>query len=146
MSMIPKEDRLIYLVFTAQNRLRMYIRDELMAAGVKITLVQAGILFLINEKNGRAMSELGQLLSLDNSTVTGLIDRLEKSGFVLRKANPKDRRMSLIHITRQGIKEVNKAKTVINRVNEEIKSDFSKEEIESFKKILNSFVAKFKKG
>jgi DNA-binding MarR family transcriptional regulator len=91
------------------------------------------------------MSELGQLLSLDNSTITGLIDRLEKSGFVQRKANPNDRRMSLIHITRQGIKEVNKAKTVINQVNDEIKADFSMQEIEAFKKILNSFVAKFRK-
>ena len=145
MSMNSKDDRIIYLVFTAQNRLRMYIRDELTAAGVKITMVQAGTLFLLQEKNGRAMSELGQLLSLDNSTVTGLIDRLEKSGFVQRKANPKDRRMSLIHITRQGIKEVNKAKTVINQVNDEIKADFSKQEIEAFKKILNSFVAKFRK-
>ncbi len=142
MSMISKDDRLIYLVFTAQHRLRMHIRDELMAAGVKITMVQAGILFLLEEKNGRAMSQLSRLLFLDNSTITGLIDRLEKSGFVLRKANPKDRRISLIHITRKGIKEVNKAETVINRVNEEIKADFSKEEIESFKKILNSFVAK----
>jgi DNA-binding MarR family transcriptional regulator len=143
MSTNSKDDRLIYLVFTAQNRLRMYIRDELTAAGVKITLVQAGTLFLIEEKNKRAMSELGQLLSLDNSTITGLIDRLD---FVQRKANPNDRRMSLIHITRQGIKEVNKAKTVINQVNEEIKADFSKREIEAFKKILNSFVAKFKKS
>ena len=145
MSMNSKDDRLIYLVFTAQNRLRMYIRDELMAAGVKITLVQAGILFLLEEKNGRAMSELGRLLSLDNSTITGLIDRLEKSGFVQRKANHKDRRMSLFHITRQGIKEVNQAKTVINRINDEIKADFSKREIEAFKKILKSFVTKFGK-
>ncbi len=145
MSNNSNDDRFVYLVFTAQNRLRMYIRDELTAAGVKITMVQAGILFLLQEKNGRSMSELGQLLSLDNSTITGLIDRLEKSGFVQRKANPKDRRMSLIHITRQGIKEVNKAKTVINQVNDEIKADFSKQEIEAFKKILNSFVAKFRK-
>ena len=145
-SMNSKNDRLIYLVFTAQNRLRMFIRNELLAASVKITLVQAGILFLLKKKNERAMSELGQLLSLDNSTITGLIDRLEKSGFVLRKANPADRRVSLIHITRQGIKEVNKAKIVINRVNDEIKAGFSKEEIESFKKVLNSFVGKFKKA
>ena len=145
MSMNSKDDRLIYLIFTAQNRLRMYIRDELTAAGVKITLVQAGILFLLEERNGRAMSELGRLLSLDNSTITGLIDRLEKSGFVQRKANPKDRRISLIHITRHGIKEINKAKTIINQVNEEIKGDFSSQEIEAFKKVLNSFVAKFKK-
>lgn len=144
--MVSKDDRLIYLVFTAQHRLRMYIRDRLMAAGVKVTLVQAGILFLLEEKNGQAMSELGRLLLLDNSTITGLIDRLEKSGFVLRKANSKDRRSSLIHITRKGIKEANKAETVINQVNEEIKGDFSKNEIESFKRILNGFVTKFKKA
>ncbi|MCP4669461.1 MAG: MarR family transcriptional regulator, partial [Deltaproteobacteria bacterium] len=96
--------------------------------------------------NGQAMSQLSRRLILDNSTITGLIDRLEKSGFVIRKANLKDRRISLIHITPQGVKEVNKAKTVINRVNEEIKADFSKKEIESFKKILNSFVAKFRKA
>jgi DNA-binding MarR family transcriptional regulator len=143
---MSKDDRLIYLVFNAQHRLRMHIRDKLVVAGVKITLVQAGILFLLKEKNGRVMSQFSRLLFLDNSTITGLIDRLEKSGFVLRKANPKDRRSSLIHITRQGIEEADKAETVINRVNEDIKADFSKKEIESFKKILNGFVAKFKKA
>ena len=140
-----KDDRFIYLIFTAQNRLRMYIRDELMAAKVKITLVQAGILFLLREKDGRAMSELGQHLSLDNSTITGLTDRLEKEGFVRRQVNPKDRRISLIHITPEGIQEINQAKTVINRINNEIKADFSREEIDTFKKILNNFVGKFKK-
>ncbi len=139
------DDRFIYLVFTAQNRLRMYIRDELMAARVKITLVQAGILFLLREKDYRTMSELGQHLSLDNSTITGLTDRLEKEGFVRRQVNPKDRRISLIHITPEGIQQVNQAKTVINRVNNEIKADFSRQEMEAFKKILNSFVVKFKK-
>jgi DNA-binding MarR family transcriptional regulator len=145
LSMISKDDRLIHLVFTAQHRLRMHMRDELMKAGVKITIVQAGILFLLKEKDGRAMSQLSRLLFLDNSTMTGLIDRLEKSGFVSRKASPKDRRISLIHTTPAGIKEMNKAKTVIHRVNKEIKAGFSKKDIESFKKILNSFVTKFKK-
>jgi len=136
-------ERLIYQVFTAQNRLRMHIRNELVAAGVKITLVQAGILFLLKQKNGQPMSQLSRRLFLDNSTITGLIDRLERSGFVVRKVNQKDRRSSLIHITRQGNKEVNKAEIVIHRVNEEIKADFSKEEIESFKRVLNSLLAKF---
>ena len=143
--MISKDDRLIHLVFTAQHRLRMHVRDELLKAGVKITIVQAGILFLLKEKDGRAMSQLSRLLFLDNSTMTGLIDRLEKSGFVSRKASPKDRRISLIHMTPAGIKEMNQAKTVIHRVNEEIKAGFSKKDIEAFKKVLNSFVMKFKK-
>jgi DNA-binding MarR family transcriptional regulator len=78
--------------------------------------------------------------------MTGLIDRLERSGFVLRKANPKDRRLSHIHITRKGITEATGAKVVIHGVNEAIKMNFPKEEIESFKKILNGFVVKFRKA
>jgi len=121
----------------------MHIRNELVAAGVKITLVQAGILFLLKQQNGLPMSQLSRRLFLDNSTITGLIDRLERSGFVIRKVNQKDRRSSLIHITRQGNKEVNKAEIVIHRVNEEIKAGFSKEEVESFKRVLNGLLAKF---
>jgi len=144
--MISKDDRLVYLLLAAQHRLRMHIKDELIAAGLKVTLVQAGILFLLKEKNGRSMSELSRLLFIDNSTITGLIDRLEISGFVLRKTNPKDRRSSLIHITRHGLHEVNQAGIVINRINEAIKTDLSDQELESFKKILNGFLTQFKKA
>lgn len=92
------------------------------------------------------MTELSQLLSIDNSTITGLIDRLEKSGFVSRKVSPTDRRIFHIYLTTQGMKEINRAKTVIRRVNEEIKTGFSEQEIESFKKVLNSFFEKFNEG
>ena len=142
--MATHNDRLIYLIFMAQNRLRLQVRDALAAAGVRITLVQAGILFLLQEKPARTMSEISQLLTLDNSTVTGLIDRLEKFGFVERKANPKDRRVALINMTPQGRDEADNAAAVVNRINDAIKSDFSKQEIQAFKKILNSFVAKAK--
>ena len=91
-------------------------------------------------------TELSRVLSIDNSTITGLIDRLEKSGFVSRNASNSDRRMFRIFITPQGIEESNSAKTVIIRVNKEIKSGFSQQDIEIFKKILNSFFEKFNKG
>jgi DNA-binding MarR family transcriptional regulator len=143
MAQTAKDDRLVYLVFTAQNRLKIHVRDELMTAGVKITIVQAAILFLLKEQDGRPMSDLSRMLSLDNSTITGLIDRLEKAGFVQRKANPNDRRVSLIHITPQGVEEARNAAIVSNRINNEIKANFSKEEIASFKKILTSFVTNF---
>lgn len=143
---MPQDDRLVYLILTAQHRLKLSIRDAFRAAGVEITLEQAGILFLLIEENGQAMSNLSRLLSLDNSTVTGLIDRLEKAGFARRRSNKNDRRVSLIHITPRGIKEAEKAGKVIKRVNGEIRAGFSKDEIESFKKVLNGVVAKFKKA
>ena len=143
---MPTDDRLIHLVFTAQQKLRTYLKNALDMEAIRVTPAQTGILFLLKRKDGQSMTELSQLLSTDNSTITGLIDRLEKSGFVSRKVSPTDRRVFHIYLTPHGIKEINKAKTVIRRVNEEIKTGFSEQEIESFKKVLNSFFEKFNEG
>jgi MarR family transcriptional regulator, organic hydroperoxide resistance regulator len=141
-----KDDRLIFLIFTAQNKLRTYLNNALVAANVRVTFVQAGILFLLKQSNGRTMSDLSQLIGVDNSTLTGLVDRLEKVGFVARQASPTDRRSLLIQVTPEGIAEGDKAKMIIKRVNEEIKTGFSPEELDIFKGILRSFFEKFNKN
>ena len=136
-------DRLIYLIFTAQNKLRTYLNKCLSDNGVTVTVAQCGILFLLKNKNGQTMTELSRVLGIDNSTLTGLTDRLEKAGMVRRIANPGDRRSSHIDITTAGIDETERAKKVIRRVNEKIKEGFSAEEIDAFKNILGAFSEKF---
>ena len=139
------DDRLIFLLFRAQNKLKNYLRSRLTEADVRITVVQAGILFLLKQRDGRTMTELSQVLSTDNSAVTGLADRLEKLGLIVRKMAPNDRRAYLIYITPDGLKEIDRAKGVIRRVNEEIKEGFSTEEINAFKKVLNGMFERFGK-
>jgi DNA-binding MarR family transcriptional regulator len=140
---MPTDDRLIYLVFTAQQKLRTHLNGCLVAEGVKVTIAQAGILFLLRQQDGRTMTELSQIMGLDNSTMTGIIDRMEKSGLVTRNSNPSDRRLSHIYITPRGQDEAARAKVVIRRVNEEMKKGFSSGEIETFKGVLHSFFKKF---
>jgi len=140
---MPTDDRLIYLVFTAQQKLRTYLNGCLVAEGVKVTIAQAGILFLLRQQDGRTMTELSQIMGLDNSTMTGMIDRMEKSSLVTRNSNPSDRRLSHIYITSRGQDEAARAKVVIRRVNEEVKKGFSSGDIETFKDVLRSFFTKF---
>jgi len=141
-----RNDRLIYLLFTAQQKLRTYMKNVLMKENVQVTVAQAGILFLLKQKSGQSMSDVSKLLSIDNSTLTGLVDRLERAGFVRRNSNPGDRRALNIDITDSGIRELEKAKTVIWRINEEIKAGFSEQEMESFKRVLQHFTLKFGKN
>jgi DNA-binding MarR family transcriptional regulator len=137
------DDRVIYLLFTAQQKLRTYLNAALASEGLRVTYAQAGILFLLKHKSGRSMTELSQYLGTDNSTMTGLVDRLEKAGFVSRNSHPGDRRLSHVYITEAGLAEINRAKTVIRRVNEEVKSGFTNREVDNFKSVLNSFFEKF---
>lgn len=137
-----RDDRLIFLLSKAQHKLATYLKKSLSDHQVKITGVQTGILFLLQCK-ASTMTELSRELSIDNSAITGLVDRLERAGYAKREFNPADRRTYLISITPQGLTEIEKAKGVVHAVNAEIKTGFTEEEIETFKKVLNSLLTKF---
>ncbi len=134
------EDRLIYLVSMAQNRLQGRLKSALAAEGVRVTPAQSGILFLLKAKDGRTMTELGRALAIDNATITGLVDRLERDGFVRRNKSASDRRALNVSISPEGVVEVDRAKAVVKRVNESIKAGFSAGEVEAFKEILLSII------
>jgi DNA-binding MarR family transcriptional regulator len=70
---------------------------------------------------------------------------MERSGYVVRSPGDSDRRAFRISITPQGLDESNRARPLIRKINEEIKSGFSQEEIETFKRVLGGLVEKFGK-
>jgi DNA-binding MarR family transcriptional regulator len=52
--------------------------------------------------DGISQRELGDLLVVDRSNVTGLLDRMEKAGWVRRADDPADRRVYRIRLTPAG--------------------------------------------
>lgn len=138
------DDRLIYLLTIAQQALKDHTNRTLLDKGRKVTLAQAGILLLLREKDGRYMSEMGQAMGVDNSAMTRLVDRLEKAGLVKRQIDPENRRAISILLMPAGREEGAEALTVIKRINEEIKTDYSPAEVDAFKKILGGILRKFK--
>lgn len=139
---MTSDERYIFLLSKAQHKLLSYLKKSMAAEGLRITSVQTGILFLL-KKQPMTMTELSKELQIDNSAITGLVDRLEKSDFVRRELHPNDRRTFNISITPKGLDEIERAKPVVRQVNDKIKEGFSDEEMEVFKKILNSFFSKF---
>jgi DNA-binding MarR family transcriptional regulator len=137
-------NRLIYLLSMAQLTLKGYVNAAFLKAGAKVTLAQVGVLFLLEQKDMRIMSELGKAIQVDNSAMTHLIDRLEKNGFVERRIDPSNRRAILIHITPDGLQEEMRARKIINAINEEIVNSFTPEEIEAHEKILMGIQERFK--
>lgn len=53
-------------------------------------------------------STLARFLEIKKSSVTSLIDTLEKEGFVHRKDDPSDRRKVLISVTEKGVEHSKK--------------------------------------
>ena len=137
------EDRFIFLISKVCQKLIINLQKAFSESGVEVTPIQVMLLFFLQKNDGSSLTQISQGLMLENPTITGLIDRLEKSGYVKRSDHPNDRRVYLVHITEKGNKVANKALPIIKKLNEEIKKGYSKEEIESFKKVLIGAFNKF---
>src|SRR5919204_5922500 len=55
---------------------------------------------LIRQYGAMPAGRLGELTGLTTGAVTGIIDRLEKAGYVRRANDPKDRRRTIVEPTR----------------------------------------------
>ena len=61
--------------------------------------------YLNNQPEFKAThKEVTKYLNLNSSTITGIISRLEKKDYIIRKVNPDDRRVSYIALTALGQK------------------------------------------
>src|ERR671931_197130 len=60
---------------------------------------------LIHRFGAMPAGKLGELTGLTTGAVTGIIDRLEKAGYVRRANDPKDRRRTIVEPTRNKILE-----------------------------------------
>lgn len=58
--------------------------------------------------------DLMKILSLNSSTITGILNRLEKRGYVARVSNATDRRSKSITLTASGIKLLEEAPNVLH--------------------------------
>jgi DNA-binding MarR family transcriptional regulator len=68
-----------------------------------ITAAQYNVLsVLVASGEGISQRELGDLLVVDRSNVTGLVDRMEKAGWLKRSRDPTDRRVFRISLTQAG--------------------------------------------
>jgi DNA-binding MarR family transcriptional regulator len=78
---------------------------HLQREGIKIVALtppQYSILGLLWERDGRPLGELASACCCSPSTITGIVDTLEKKGLVARELNPDDRRSFLVKLTEQG--------------------------------------------
>jgi len=74
-----------------------------------VTGPQLWALKTISQNKDLSLKELGEAMYLHPSSMTGLIDRLEKRGFALRKRDERDRRVVKIRLTPKGTGLVKKS-------------------------------------
>lgn len=88
----------IYL-YTESRRLTKGMARELGLTGPQLTVIK-----LLEGFGDLSLSSLSERISAQNSTVTGIIDRMEREGLVQRERSTTDRRVVYIRLSDAGRK------------------------------------------
>lgn len=88
------------------NRLSFLTRRELgqkfASAGHKISAEEWAVLLMLWQEDGRLPSAIAELTFRDRTTVTRLLDGMEKKEMIRRQADPRDRRKMRVFLTETG--------------------------------------------
>jgi MarR family transcriptional regulator, organic hydroperoxide resistance regulator len=97
---------------------------------------QPPFLHLLWEKDGRSQSELAECLRIKPATVTKMVMRLEKAGFIRRQTDANDQRVTLIFLTEAGKQVRAEVEGIFTQMNQELAAGFTPEEQTQVKDIL----------
>lgn len=127
-----------YLCFKlskVMRKVQRYYENNLSSFGV--TPVQFYVLSALWENDGVKFKDLARSLNMDGSTLTGILDRMERLDYVERRDDPEDRRSLLIFLKEKAKERRSEIVSLAERLNQEIKEKFSEEEFNTFVKILD---------
>ena len=104
-----------------------------------LTAKQAMILLVIydlSKVKDVYAKDIEDAFDMRRATVTGILQLMEKNGIIVREENNVDGRLKRIRLTQKAINLRLKMKKNIQKVESNLLSDLSKEEIETFLKIM----------
>lgn len=97
---------------------------------------QPPLLHLLWKKEGRTQKELSEKMHSEPATIAKMVRRMENEGFVVKKTDEEDRRLSRIYLTDKGKEIRQKVKEVEDEIEEICLQGFTEEEVILLRRFL----------
>ena len=98
--------RAVTSLMRAQQLVLAQLDDLLKPHGLSFARYEALVLLTFSRRGSLPLGKMGERLQVHPTSVTSIIDRLERSGLVERRPHPEDRRAVLAQITEAGKRAV----------------------------------------
>lgn len=112
------------------------INQNFVRNGFDITAEQLKMLVVLWEEDGKTQNELGESVGKFKTSVTKLIDGLEKRKLIRRASHPTDRRSNIIYLTQLGKNIKKQLIPIIEETLEEAHKNISNDKLIVFTEVL----------
>ena len=102
-----------------------------------LTASQQAVLFVLMMRDGAPITLIADQLQMGKSSLTGLVDRMEKKGLVKRSQSEADARSFQVFIEDKGRELAEQTLPVTKQINAGLLAPFSKEERDVIKRFLD---------
>ena len=119
--------RLVFLLNVAQRAVDRWIENR--AGGPALSPAQAGTMFLLSRSDGALIGDVAQALNIGAPAMSGLANRLEQAGYLVRKRDAEDGRAIRLYQTDEGRAAGQRAKAALSALNTQLSEGFSQEEM-----------------
>src|SRR5688500_12146607 len=131
------EDQVGFLMRVAMQRHTAIFMSRMVH---DLTQTQFAALAKLADVGTCSQNHLGRLIYLDAATIKGVIDRLRARKLVTIQENPKDRRRSMIALTRAGARVAEKAVGVARRITAETLAPLRRAEQRQIVRLLQKMI------
>ncbi len=131
MSNITYATEISQLLKEIHSTFNQNLRSELDEKGLDLTIPQISIMMILFKEKRLKLSEISKKMSLANSTVSGIIDRLEKNQIVRRIRSEEDKRIVYIELTNKAEEFKSNMHNTVNHYLDGILNNASKKEIDT---------------
>ena len=128
------------LINSAHRAMTKRFVQNAMKSGLDISLDQWMILGPIWQLESASQKELGEITLKDKTSITRLVDILEKKNLVVRVEDQIDHRIKRVILTNAGKQLFFDVLPIMEKTREEVRKDISDQDIETFKKVLSSII------
>ena len=147
MALIDPKNCPYYLISRVSLVITSALKKGFVDADVKqVSPAYLGVLMSLWKEDCLKVIELSRRAGLEPSTMTGLIDRMERDSLVTRSPDPKDRRSQLICLTKEGKTVQTSVLEVIDLVLAHIFNTIPDNELENTKNLLRQVLDNSGKG
>lgn len=110
--------------------------------GRNVSIPQSFILYTLMEDDGSTLKEIGSKTLIDSSSMTVLIDKLEKEDMVERRLDAQDRRAIRVFITDKGKKVAEEVYKIGINFNSQLYELLGPENQKEFVQGMNNIISK----